>query len=635
MKKFNKFALIGSLSLLSGSIFTLITISNQNTKRYVPTYAAGEKGSVSINVVNCADYIYLQDIPEGYTEPDMVDQFTDYAMNNPESPFYGWNVSVNYSTSDTPETMYNEVKTGKTRIDLVCPSDYMIQKMLGEGILDPIDRDLVPNYKNYCSPKVSSYLDDIEATMPNGETVKLENYCVGYMWGTLGLLFNPTFERYKMEIEGAEEMSEEELSEAEYEHIVTALRHYNALWNPEYDGTVSIKNSIRDTLAIVDLKHHEETLLSYREDYLAGNLTKEEYNSKINDIFNLYSTPANSDKEFKFDSETRNAIYQELLNLKRNIFGLEVDSGKNDIVTGKIGINLAWSGDAVYAMEQAANEGIDLLYSVPEEGANVWFDGWIMPHFNRSEEQRLLAHMFLDFLSDPANAAQNMDYIGYTSFIAGDDILSLARDWYDARTEMMTYYVDDEDEEGTPLLVKDGSEYRGLDYNDFLEAKHDNTLNDEVLVYGDEYTETDQKYGDLVIVDSVDSELFAVDLSYVFNGTLSDEYEDSDMIFYAEDYYVDVDDEHPEGLAVGGDFYCQYPDEETITRCCIMQDFGENNRKILELWEDFKSGEFPVWAIILLVIEVGAAVAIATYILLKKKISKDQRKKRKLEAQKS
>ena len=177
--------------------------------------------------------------------------------------------------------------------------------------------------------------------------------------------------------------------------------------------------------------------------------------------------------------------------------------------------------------------------------------------------------------------------------------------------------------------------YRELDYNDFLEAKHDNTLNDEVLVYGDEYTETDQKYGDLVIVDSVDSELFAVDLSYVFNGTLSDEYEDSDMIFYAEDYYVDVDDEHPEGLAVGGDFYCQYPDEETITRCCIMQDFGENNRKILELWEDFKSGEFPVWAIILLVIEVGAAVAIATYILLKKKISKDQRKKRKLEAQKS
>ena len=635
MKKMNIFALLGSLVLLSGSALTLISVSNIKSQRYVPTYAIGEKGSVSINVVNCADYIYIQDIDEGYEAEDLVIQFEKYAETSDDSPFKGWDVTVNYSTSDTPETMYNEVKTGKTRIDLVCPSDYMIQKMLGEGMLDQIDRDLVPNYKNYCSPTISNYLDNIEATNPSGEVVRLEDYCVGYMWGTLGLLFNPTFERYKMDIEGADEMSEEELTEAEFEHIVTDMRHYSALWNSEYDGTVSIKNSIRDTLAVVDMKHHEETLLGYRKEYTDGTINAEEYNAKINNVFNLYSTPAHSDAEFKFDNETRDAIYQELLDLKRNIFGLEVDSGKNDIVTGKIGINLAWSGDAVYAMEQASHEGIDLLYSVPEEGANVWFDGWVMPHFNRSEEQRLLAHMFLDFLSDPANASQNMDYIGYTSFIAGDDILSLVRDWYDVRTEMMVHYTNEEDEEGEVIYVKDGEEYRELDYPDFLKDKHDHTLDNEKLVYGDEYIELDTTYGELEIVDADDSEYFEVDLSYIFNGTLSDEYDASDMKFYAEDYYVDVDDEHPEGLAVGGDFYCQYPDEETITRCCIMQDFGENNKKILELWEDFKSGEFPVWAIILLSIEVGAALGIAIYVLMKKKISKDHRKKRKLEAQNS
>ena len=632
MKKMNKFALLGSLALLSGSLLTLITISNQTSKRYVPVHAA--EGSVSINVVNCADYIYLQDIDEGYEAEDLVVQFEKFAKTDDNSPFKGWDVKVNYSTSDTPETMYNEVKTGKTRIDLVCPSDYMIQKMLGEGMLDKIDRTLVPNYVDYCSPTISAYLDNIEAKNPKGETVRLEDYCVGYMWGTLGLLFNPTFERYKMNIEGADEMSDEELAEAEYEHIVTDMRHYQALWNSEYDGSVSIKNSIRDTLAVVDMKHHEEILLGYREEYVKGDITAEQYNEKINNVFNLYSKPADSDAEFKFDEETRSAIYQELLDLKRNIFGLEVDSGKNDIVTGKIGINLAWSGDAVYAMEQAADEGIELLYSVPEEGANVWFDGWVMPHFNRTEEQRLLAHMFLDFLSDPANAAQNMDYIGYTSFIAGEDILALARDWYDARTEMMTYYPDDESE-GEVVYVKDGSEYRELDYPDFLSAKHNASLNEEPLLYGEDKEETGEKYGDLVIVDAPDSELFAVDLSYFFDGTLSDEYDESDMVFYAEDYYVDVDDEHPEGLAVGADFYCQYPDEETIIRCCIMQDFGENNRKILELWEDFKSGEFPVWAIILLVVEVATAASVATYILMKKKISKDHRKKRKLEAQNS
>ena len=633
MKKFNKFALLGSLALLSSSILTLVTISNSQSKRYAPVFAVGEKGSVSINVVNCADYIYIQDIEEGYEAEDLVVQFEKYAETSDDSPFKGWDVTVNYSTSDTPETMYNEVKTGKTRIDLVCPSDYMIQKMLGEGILDPIDRDLVPNYKNYCSPTISAYLDNIEATNSKGEKLRLEDYCVGYMWGTLGLLFNPTFERYKMDIEGADEMNEEELAEAEFEHIVTDMRHYKALWNSEYDGTVSIKNSIRDTLAVVDMKHHEDILLGYREEYVNGDITAEEYNAKINNIFNLYSKPANSDAEFKFDNETRDAIYQELLSLKRNIFGLEVDSGKNDIVTGKIGINLAWSGDAVYAMEQAADEGIELLYSIPEEGANVWFDGWVMPHFNRSEEQRLLAHMFLDFLSNPENAAQNMDYIGYTSFIAGDDILSLVRDWYDVRTELMTFYVDDEDEEGQPILVNDGGEYRELDYPDFVSTSHDNALDNEPLVYGDEHTSIDQTYGELTIVDAPDSEYFAVDLTYFFKETLSDEYEDEDMVFYAEDYYVDVDDKHPEGLAVGADFYCQYPDEETITRCCIMQDFGENNKRILELWEDFKSGEFPAWAIILLTIEIAAAAGVATYLLLKKKISKDHRKKRKLASQ--
>ena len=642
MKKFNKYALFGVLALLSASAGALITYSVKSAQHYhialADDYTAGD--FTSIKVVNCADYIYIRDVENGYTEPDLVDQFVDYVTKvDTDSPFYGKKVSVAYSTSDTPETMYNEVKTGKSQIDLVCPSDYMIQKMLSEDMLAKIDRDLVPNYKDYCSPVVSSYLDNIEATNASGVTSRLEDYCVGYMWGTLGILFNPTFERYKMNIEGADEMSEEELAEAMYENIVMDMRHYEALWDKEYDGAVSIKNSIRDTLAVVDLKHHKDILLGYREEYLNGDITADEYNAKINDIFNLYSNPANSDAEFKFTSEVRNEIYNELLDLKRNIFGLEVDSGKNDIVTGKIGINVAWSGDAVYAMEQAYDyDETELLYSVPEEGANIWFDGWVCPkNKNRTKDQELLLHAFLDFLSNPENAAQNMDYIGYTPFIAGDDILSLTRDWYDIRTEEMTYYPD-EDSEGEVIYVKENDEYRELDYPDFEKNRHNNTLDNEDLVYGDNHEPvlnedgSNKKYQDLTIVDADDSELFAVDLSYFFGGTISDELEDADMIFYAEDYYVDVDDEHPEGLAVGGDFYCQFPDQETITRCCIMQDFGENNKAILELWEDFKSGEFPTWAIILLVVEVGSAIGIASYLLIKKKISKDHRKKRKLEA---
>lgn len=125
---------------------------------------------------------------------------------------------------------------------------------------------------------------------------------------------------------------------------------------------------------------------------------------------------------------------QEGLNtLKNNIFGFEVDSGKNDMVTGKISINFAWSGDAVYAMDEAEPteedpNGLELCYSVPEEGSNVWFDGWCIP---RHAEQKDLAVEFINFLSMPENAIANMEYIGYTSAIAGEDVLEWVKETYE------------------------------------------------------------------------------------------------------------------------------------------------------------------------------------------------------------
>ena len=113
-----------------------------------------------------------------------------------------------------------------------------------------------------------------------------------------------------------------------------------------------------------------------------------------------------------------------------DIFGLEVDSGKQDIVTGKIGINFAWSGDAVYSMEQAEEEKeLELYYSIPNTGSNIWMDAWCMPKSDqRSQAQRELAELFLDFLSIPEYTAQNMSYTGYTPFTAGNEILDLTRE---------------------------------------------------------------------------------------------------------------------------------------------------------------------------------------------------------------
>ena len=98
-------------------------------------------------------------------------------------------------------------------------------------------------------------------------------------------------------------------------------------------------------------------------------------------------------------------------------------------------------------MDLADNELEDseLYYSVPTNGSNIWFDGWCIPKDDsRSEEQFKAAHLFLDFISDPEYAAKNMDYTGYTPYIGGDIIYVQFLDWYDARTDLI-YFYDEED----------------------------------------------------------------------------------------------------------------------------------------------------------------------------------------------
>ena len=108
----------------------------------------GETGSQVLRLLNWEDYIYLQDVEEGYENEDMIVQFEQYIKEN--YPQYG-NVKVVYDTTDTNETMFNELQTGKTHYDLICPSDYMIQKLLSLELLEKLDRSKMPNYVNHVS----------------------------------------------------------------------------------------------------------------------------------------------------------------------------------------------------------------------------------------------------------------------------------------------------------------------------------------------------------------------------------------------------------------------------------------------------------------------------------------------------
>lgn len=690
MKKINKILLLSPIFLAMSSGLT----------------SCGDSSSekVTLKIINSEDYIYID---EEDRSNDMTEQFKRYVIDLVDAGELDEkyrHVEVVYDTSDTNETLYSELQTGKSDYDLINVSDYMAQKMVSEGLVVPLYRDepdqrredKVPNYINYASPTLRGRLDNITAPIYSelvddpehpGEKihpyVKLENYAVGYMWGTLGILFNPEYGAY---------------SNLEVADVIEDMHYsFSALWDSTYKGSISIKNSMRDTFAAGLMKTYEDDFISLKAKLDDGTLDVETYMAEYAKVFN-------GENENSFDIVVNN-VQASLESLKNNIFGLEVDSGKQDIVTGKIGVNLAWSGDAVYSMDQAEDGNLvgenqsTLYYCVPELGSNLWFDTWVMPkNDNRSEERRELALMFLDFMSDPANASQNMDYTGYTSFIGGGDILELVRDWYDIRTDEIyeeveveqynyeyyqVYAVHDDE-------VEENKDFFALDYPDFMKDTHDATKDEYLLYYFVPYSyvdeatseevavdepesiedlldeehsypvfvddETQKKYGDLTIVDRELEpgevlEYDIVDLSYFFNGTLDDgdpateDYEeDVDTIFYSAKYYARNEDGEPytftdgenEHLnnSVGRQFFTQYPDEATITRCAVMKDFGENNKLVMKMWEEFKSDPLPTSSLVIFIVIIASGIALGAFIITNKVLVKRIRKKRKGKEQK-
>lgn len=88
------------------------------------------------------------------------------------------NIKVNYDTFTTNEDMYIKLKSGGSSYDLLIPSDYMIKRMIDEGMLAKLNFENIPNYKY-----IGSQFKNLEYDPDN-------EYSVPYMWGTVGILYN-------------------------------------------------------------------------------------------------------------------------------------------------------------------------------------------------------------------------------------------------------------------------------------------------------------------------------------------------------------------------------------------------------------------------------------------------------------
>lgn len=154
--------------------------------------------NITLNVYNWGEYI-----SNGADEsPDVVALFEELT-----------GIQVNYTTFDSNETMYAKIKSGAANYDVIFPSEYMVAKMIDEGMLAELNLNNIPNF---------ALIDDQytdQAYDPGNR------HCVPYMWCTTGIIYNTSM-------------------------VDNAPTAWADLWSEEYAGSILMFNNSRDAFAI-------------------------------------------------------------------------------------------------------------------------------------------------------------------------------------------------------------------------------------------------------------------------------------------------------------------------------------------------------------------------------------------------
>ncbi len=117
---------------------------------------------------------------------------------------------------DTNESMYPRVAEGAVHYDVLCPSDYMIQKLIGNDLVQPLDFSKLPDAKKYIGEE---FFKQAETFDPGNK------YSVPYCWGTVGIIYDKT-------------------------KVTEPVDSWNILWNEKYKGQILMQDSARDALMI-------------------------------------------------------------------------------------------------------------------------------------------------------------------------------------------------------------------------------------------------------------------------------------------------------------------------------------------------------------------------------------------------
>ena len=497
-------------------------------------YAACEPIQENVDelvVYNWADYIY-----------DYEDDFKAYYKS-----LTGRDIKVTYVTFDTNETMLTKILNGDSIVDVMCPSEYAIQKLLEQDMLlemnyfgeaeDYIDTSSLNGYVHNSGNVDAQFVQKIDevfgSVQGNGadgaKTVKMSDYFVPYMYGTLGILYN------KVYFEELGIYDRETLNKANWGILFNDDGSGNML-SDGLTGRIYMKDSIRDSYAA--------TVFYMLERGMLDGLTVTDKNSA--NYGKLYTELSMGDMINTVDDQLIELCGNVLKTQKDQLYGYEVDFGKNELIQGIAYVDLAWSGDALYAVEESWDDdyidpmleydegesgGYTLGYYVPHDSGNIWFDGWVIPK-TCPDSHLQAAKIFINFLNELYVAANNMMEIGYTAAVDGEK-------------------------------VKNDAECREI-------------LAQGYYVYGEDWEITDED-GNVLSQEDCDYASWQEFEDYFFNNF--DPIDDSNW-------------RYPFEIMAGNEY------NRGIEELGVMRDFGANNYKVSTMWEDVRSTGITAWALL-------------------------------------
>lgn len=156
------------------------------------------------SAANSGQEVYVYNWGE-YIDPETIDAFEAET-----------GIKVIYDEFETNEIMYPKVENGASQYDVICPSDYMIQKMIENDMLAEINWDNVPNAKKNIG---AQYFEQSKEFDPENK------YSVPYCWGTVGILYNKTM-------------------------VTEPVDSWNILWDEKYENEILMQDSVRDAFMV-------------------------------------------------------------------------------------------------------------------------------------------------------------------------------------------------------------------------------------------------------------------------------------------------------------------------------------------------------------------------------------------------